>query len=49
MLGEVVADQGVEELGVAAQVRVGEADELTVAGSWWRPRPPGPGARRGPG
>ena len=32
MLGEVVADEHVEQVGVAAQVRLGQRDQLAVAG-----------------
>ena len=48
MVGEVVADQGVEQVGVAAQVGVGEGDELAVPGRGGAARPPGPGGRRRP-
>ena len=41
MLGEVVADEYVEQVGVAAQVGVGEHDQLPLAG--------GAGQRRWPG
>ena len=33
MLGEVVADQDVEQVGVATQVGVGEHDQLSLPGS----------------
>ena len=33
MLGEVVADEAVEQVGVATQVRVGENDQLAFTGA----------------
>jgi hypothetical protein len=32
VLGQVVADQDVEQIGVAAQMRIGQGDQLTLAG-----------------
>lgn len=32
MLGQVVADEHVKQVGVAAQVRVGQSEQLSVTG-----------------
>ena len=41
MLGEVVADKHVEQIGIAAQVRIGQRDQLPVSGRGGVPGGPG--------